>query len=400
MVRNMMKEKHQGHRVITIVVVNMVPYHYRRMAFVHQSLSALNLQLHVIELTQNSLDHPLKRIAEKIPFRLISLLDDWNPYHQSKTIAEEVQRYLNDISPVCVIVHGYAHGAMREAVIWARRNGRSSILMSESQWCDRPRNLIKEWMKGWWIRHHFDAAFVGGERSTAYLNGLGFPRDRIWRGYDVVDNQAFADGAERARAQDSQLRAKLGMPDYYFLYVGRLSPEKNLIRLLDAYSKYSGQIGDKAWGLVIVGSGPQETELKVKAEALGLKQIVWPGFQQIDTLPLYYGLSSCLILPSISETWGLVINEALACGLPVLVSDRCGAAGDIVFPGVNGFVFDPYDFERLASLMKYTTSGQVDLKAMGESSKRIIANYTPETWARALTDCIKQTATRKGISFR
>jgi glycosyltransferase involved in cell wall biosynthesis len=284
---------------------------------------------------------------------------------------------------------------MRAAVHWARRNNRATILMSESNWYDRPRNWLKEFMKRYWVSRHYDAAFVGGEHSAAYLERLGLQRSKIWRGYDVTDNETFSREAARARSQKRILLLKLGLPEQYFLYVGRFSPEKNLQRLLTAYSQYAHGVGNKAWGLVMVGSGPLESGLKTMASSLGLSNVLWPGFQQTGLLPSYYALASCLILPSLTEAWGLVINEAMACGLPILASERCGAGVDLIFPGLNGYLFNPYNVQEMSSLMEWMTSGQADAQAMGEISQMIITRYTPENWAKALADCVALTLMRR-----
>ena len=120
---------------------------------------------------------------------------------------------------------------------------------------------------------------------------MDFPRERIWTGYDVVDNQAFADGAAAARSQADSLRRRLGLPERYFLFVGRFAPEKNLPRLLEAYARYRTAAGHQAWGLVLVGGGPLETELRVRAQEL--RDVVFAGFQQGDAVSAYYGL--CLL---------------------------------------------------------------------------------------------------------
>jgi glycosyltransferase involved in cell wall biosynthesis len=119
--------------------------------------------------------------------------------------------------------------------------------------------------------------------------------------------------------------------------------------------------------------------------------VVFAGFQQVDAVPAYYGLASCLVLPSISETWGLVVNEAMAAGLPVLVSQRCGCVPELVQPGVNGYVCDPLDTEGLARLLGVMSSDTVDAGKMGEASRQIVAQYTPETWAQTLANCIERT---------
>jgi glycosyltransferase involved in cell wall biosynthesis len=111
---------------------------------------------------------------------------------------------------------------------------------------------------------------------------------------------------------------------------------------------------------------------------------MFAGFKQIDELPLYYGLARCLIIPSLGDTWSLVINEAMACGLPVLVSRACGCSPDLVQEGVNGFTFDPYDVNGLAQLIGRISSETCDILEMGEASRRIIASWPLALFAENL----------------
>jgi 1,2-diacylglycerol 3-alpha-glucosyltransferase len=307
----------------------------------------------------------------------------------SKALAERVTRWLDDSDPQAVVIAGYYYPAMRAAARWAQRHGRASIFMGDSQWVDQRRIALREWAKGWWVRQHYDAAFVAGERTAAYLMRMGFPGERIWTGYDVVDNQAFAVGAAAACMEADSLRNVLGLPERYFLFVGRFAAEKNLPRLLEAYARYRQAAGRGAWSLVLVGSGPQELVLRAQAEEL--RDVVFVGFQQGDAVPAYYGLASCLVLPSVSETWGLVVNEAMAAGLPVLVSQRCGCVPELVRPGVNGYVCDPLDTDGMARFLGVMSSETADARRMSEASRQIVALYTPVTWAQNLADCIDRT---------
>ena len=303
-------------------------------------------------------------------------------------LAERVTGWLDDSDPQVVVISGYYYRAMRAAAQWARQRKRVSIYMGDSQWVDRRRNVFKEWAKGWWVRRHYDAAFVAGERAATYLTQMGFLRERIWTGYDVVDNRAFAAGAEAARSDSDALRIRLGLPERYFLFVGRFAREKNLPCLLEAYAKYRAVPGRRAWGLVLVGGGPLESSLRDLA--LGLPDVVFAGAQYTNAISDYFGLASCLVLPSISETWGLVVNEAMAAGLPVLVSHRAGCVPELVRPGLNGYVCNPLDIDDMARLMTVMSSQTVDVNIMGEASRQIVALYTPETWAQTLADCIEQ----------
>ena len=308
----------------------------------------------------------------------------------SQAQAERVSEWLKSEDPAVVVITGYFLAGMRAAARWTRQHKRLSIYIGDSQWGDRRRNPVKEWIKGWWARRHYDAAFAAGERAAAYLQMMGFPREKIWTGYDVVDNQTFATGAALARQDGTALRMRLHLPEKFFLFVGRFAPEKNLPRLVEAYASYRHAAGTDAWGLVLVGGGPQEALLRQQVH--GIPDVVFAGAHQSDELGLYYGLASCLILPSVSETWGLVVNEAMAAGLPVIVSHRCGCVAELVRPGFNGYVIDPLDVDGMARTMAVMSSTLVDCASMGDASRQIVALYTPETWANSLADCIERTA--------
>lgn len=307
-------------------------------------------------------------------------------------LVARVRAWLDDSDPQVVVITGYYYPAMRAAAQWARRHGRISIYIGDSQLVDRPRIAFREWLKGWWVRRHFDAAFVAGERAATYLAGMGFPRERIWTGYDVVDNDTLAAGVAAVRADASAFRARFGLPERYFLFVGRFSREKNLPRLLEAYAGYRQAAGRQAWGLVMVGRGPLDELLQHRAQ--GIDGVVFAGFQQSEQLPAYYGLASCLVLPSVSETWGLVVNEAMAAGLPVLVSHRCGCVPELVRSGWNGYLCDPLDIAGMTRAMAVISSPAADIDAMGAASRLIVVLYTPETWAQGLGDCIERTLAR------
>jgi glycosyltransferase involved in cell wall biosynthesis len=173
------------------------------------------------------------------------------------------------------------------------------------------------------------------------------------------------------------------------LTVARFIEKKNLFRVVEAYRQYRKRHADP-WDLAICGSGPQARGLK--AAAADVPGIHFPGFIQIDEQPFYYGLASAFILASSHfEQWGLVVNEAMAAGLPVLVSRACGCAPDLVREGVNGFTFDPYDVDGLAGLMIRMSSGELNLKAMGEASQVIIAGWTPEVFGENLLKAVDAT---------
>jgi len=365
---------------ICIIYLRRTPYVDARVSALRRTLNP-SLNLSSVILYRDSDESPW--------WNNLSEMQEWKIIQNNEY--DNLLSYLEETKPFLLVLVGYSHTAMRAAAGWARKNGVHSILISDSNYVDRPRRWFKEKLKGYWIKKHFDAAFAGGAKSAEYLERLGVPSNRIWRGCDVVDNDFFYRSSEQIWKNREYYKVKLGLSGNYFLYVGRLSPEKNLRRLLEAYKLYCIEACQKPWNLVMVGSGPQEHELTSLATKLGLNSVKWCGFKQIDELSPYYALASCLILASTSETWGLSVNEAMACKLPVLVSERCGCVPDLVFPGINGYIFDPNRVDEMAFYMKRISSEDIDLESMREASVKIVSNYNPETWAKTLTDCIHVT---------
>ena len=148
------------------------------------------------------------------------------------------------------------------------------------------------------------------------------------------------------------------------------------------------------WHLVLLGDGPLRPEIEALVAKLDLQNCVHlPGFRQYDQLPAYYGLAGAFVHASTTEQWGLVVNEAMASGLPVIVSNRCGCAADLVQEGVNGFTFDPHDAEQLAKLMLTISDPRFPTSDFGAASRRIIADWGPERFARGLqaaAECARQ----------
>ncbi len=295
--------------------------------------------------------------------------------------------FLEREGPEVAILNGYDRPYMRFMARWVKQHEGKTILPAVSWAGDHHRWAVREWIKGWIARRLYDAVCAGGERAQAYFLGLGFSPQQIWKMFDVVDNDHFFSGAQQARAKGPALRKELGLPEPYFLFVGALEPWKNVSFLLDGYRSYRRSGG--RWGLVMVGAGSLSESLKAKAEQDQIPDLVLAGMKGHQETPAYYGLASCLIIPSLSETWGLVVNEAEAAGLPILASNKCGCVPELVHRGINGYVFEPTDREELVRLMLLVSGGTLDLSAMGQSSRQIVQYYTPERWADAVADCVR-----------
>jgi glycosyltransferase involved in cell wall biosynthesis len=299
-------------------------------------------------------------------------------------INRQVNATLNRVAPEAVAIPGWSSPAAIAALDWCCQTRTPAILMTESTAHDERRSWWKEWMKSRVVRL-FSTAVVGGSPHVDYVAALGLSRDRVSIGYDVVDNDYFSSQSDRARATASTLRQQHSLPANYFLASNRFIEKKNLHRLLEAYAAYVAQASASAWCLVMLGDGALKGPLMAQTGRLGLTdKVFFPGFKQYQELPIYYGLAGAYIQASTTEQWGLVVNEAMASGLPVLVSERCGCAPDLVQNGVNGYAFDPYDIKELTERMLHIAGGNCDLVSMGRASREIIARWSPETFAAGM----------------
>jgi len=293
---------------------------------------------------------------------------------------------LNSLNPDVLIIGGYSYAANWAGFFWAKKNNRKIILWSASNEEDRDRFFLKEKLKNFLVKR-CDAANVYGERSKDYLAKLGMNPDRIFIKGNSTDNDFFYNKTVKLKTEREILCKQFGIPSHNFLYIGRFSKEKNILDLLEAYRRLKAKNYD--WGLILVGSGSLGGDIEAYIKRQGIKDVFIPGFKQKEAIPQYLAVSDVFVLPSVSETWGLVVNEAMASGLPVLISERCGCYPDLIKEGVNGFSFDPLNTEELYELMINAAEGKYDLKAMGEASVDIIKDYTHE---RAAKTCLLYTS--------
>jgi 1,2-diacylglycerol 3-alpha-glucosyltransferase len=321
---------------------------------------------------------------------------------------------LDQVKPDIVAVNGWNNFGSLTAANCCVDRGVPLVVMSESARVDEPRTWWKEIIKRR-IVEIYCAALVGGQRHAEYLVELGMPSERIFTGYDVVDNHYFRQKAEEVRGQrssvsakataDRDVRQRYGLPQNYFLASARFVEKKNLPRLIRAYAEYrrgssafakataDREVRDRKsdishqhspWDLVLLGDGPLKADLCHMISDLRLNDHVHlPGFKPYDELPVYYALGNAFVHASTTEQWGLVVNEAIASGLPVIVSNRCGCATELI--NRNGFTFDPTNEDELtARLLEMASLSDQERKHLGNNSYRIAANFAPERFGEGL----------------
>jgi glycosyltransferase involved in cell wall biosynthesis len=296
-----------------------------------------------------------------------------------------------------------------------RLAGSRVVMMNETHAGTARARGLKAWLKKR-IVSSFHAALVGGAPHTRYFVSLGLPESKIFTGYDAVDNDYFARRAEEVRGRGSEVRSQYELPQHYFLSLGRFVPKKNLATLIRAYRKVLDSNQVCRTHLVMVGSGEEEPQLrslcrefrlpaydktsagvgnresKVEQELPGVH---FYGFRQIDENPVFYALADVFVFPSLWEEWGLVVNEAMASGLPVVASETAGCAQDLLAAGTsgglaqigagvrqNGFVFDPKSAESLAQALLTLALAPALREVMGKASQGIVRSFSCDVFAR------------------
>jgi 1,2-diacylglycerol 3-alpha-glucosyltransferase len=369
---------------IAIIWARFGPYHLARLRGAAEVAASRGASIVGIEIAQSDAIYEWEVINDDGAFKRLTLFSGRNYESLSGgEIGRAVVSALDAIAPDAVAINGWSVKEARAAIAWCARKAVRSIIMSESKEDDIPRTNWKEFLKRRIVRR-YDSALVGGLPHAEYLRQLGFSGD-IFIGYDVVDNHYFALETAKVRAQADRLRAAARLPERYFLACTRFIPRKNITGLLRAYTLYRHEIKQEAWGLVVAGSGEDQIHYHSLERELGLEGVVWPGFVQYNRLPYYYGLATAFIHPAISEPWGLVVNEAIASGLPILVSRNVGARYELLQEGENGFSFDPENIGELAGrMLNISQMTPETLAAMGQASSRIAQDWTPNRFGRML----------------
>jgi peptidoglycan/LPS O-acetylase OafA/YrhL len=420
-----------GHHpgVLGVLWAQYGPYHLARVTALKKR--AGRGKVHALELASRTSDYEWSRSAAAVdlitlcPGAVAERLSFWEVFRRSRRTFAELK------IEVCLLP-SYAPKQSLAALLAAKSLGIRTVMMNESHAGTARAQGIAAWVKRGLVGL-FDAALVGGKPQQRYFASLGLPPEKIFIGYDAVDNDYFGRRAEEVRKQSPEIRRRYDLPEHYFLSLGRFVSKKNLATLIRAYRKFLDSGRGCEHHLVMVGSGEEEKGLKALCQELRLPVydksrtkagggfhsetphtkdsgappgVHFYGFRQIEENPVFYALADAFVLPSLWEEWGLVVNEAMASGLPVIVSEAAGCAEDLLQPGwpalpdrviaelprqwarmgrrirQNGFVFNPKSYESLAEALLVLASAPALREIMGRASRRIVENFSCAAFAR------------------
>jgi len=288
--------------------------------------------------------------------------------------------------PHVIVAGGYNYLATWQAQRWARHKAVPFLLWSESNLDDSRRRF--PWVEA--AKRRFilgcQGYVVPGASAAAYLGTFGVHRENIHLAPNAVDVTRFSQAADAAR-RDPGLRTRLSLPERYLLFVGRFVEAKGVFDLLAAYAKLPPEVRSVV-GLVMAGGGEAKDELVRKGRDIKPGSIAFPGFLDRDKLAPLYALAEGLVLPTHSDTWGLVVNEAMACALPAIVSRVAGCVSDMMQDGRNGFVVEPRSPEALTAAMQKLLADSGPREQMRDACRETSARFTPELWAKGMAEAL------------
>ena len=347
---------------VAVLFAQFAPYHVDRIAAAAKRLAG-RAEVVGMEVADSSEAYAWERAGGVAGARKVTLFPGRR--YEDISGAAKLRGAMRAMSGVDTVFVGipYSEGWIMALTAALRLRGCRVILMTESKADDFPRSAWREGLKRA-VFAPYHGALAGGARQAAYMRQLGFRQRPVLEGYDTISN-------ERVRALVA------GEPEPLwtqrpFLYVGRFVAKKNLAVLLEAYASYRKQARADARRLVMAGDGPLAGDLRSQADRLEIAQfIAWPGFLDAAGVAaaMHDALALCLV--STTEQWGLVVNEAAALSLPVIVSPNVGACDRLVIDGKTGRIAPASDPAAIAAVMHYIAESESRWNAMRAASRTI-----------------------------
>lgn len=361
--------------------------HYKNKLFslMEQKSKQKGIDITVLQFNRNEASRKgvFAEEIDGLDYKYEVLFDENAEQTSNFQLLKKIINRINFYKPQVLNIGGFYSMAHILTIFYCKLHGIKVIISNDSTRLDNAPVFWKEILKKSVVKIA-DGFFCFGTLAINYMKSLGATENKILaRRCAVVDNQTIERVYQETLPNRENLKKELNLPKYNFIYVGRIIEIKNLENLLLAF-KNTQQKSEKSsdWGLILLGEGIQKQELQSLLNQQDIKKVTWISGQKWDVVPKYLALADVFVLPSKSEPWGLVVNEAMICNLPVIVSDKSGCSVDLVKE--NGFVFQTESVEDLSSKLLKFINNEADLPKMGEKSKKIINNYSIDECAETM----------------
>ncbi len=311
---------------------------------------------------------------------------DPGTHHFKGIINRDIIKQINNWQPDAILVYGWGFDSHIKVLRYFKKKipvffrGDSTVLDEKRD----IKSLLKSvFLK--WVYKHTDYAFYVGTNNKAYFKKYGLRESQLIFAPHAIDNSRFEANREY---EANQLRQGLHIKDneLLFMFAGKLEEKKSPVQLLTAFLN----LNKPGVHLLFVGNGPLEKQLKLSAKDNA--NVHFLDFQNQSRMPVVYQACDVFCLPSQGpfESWGLAINEAMACGKTILASDKVGAATDLVKPGVNGIIFKAGDLADLViNLNRLINYGKDGLAELGANSKELVKAWSLEAQVEIIESVIK-----------
>lgn len=328
-----------------------------------------------------------------------SILDSITPGAEPTSffsaINPSVGRLLSKGGFDAIWVHGWSlatHWLAFASAIW---NGVPILLRGETNLIAKPSGA-KAFIRERILRRLFCriARFLAiGNSNMQFYMSYGVPRDKIHLAPYTVDNRYFIEMSRGLEGRRSELRESEGISPNrpLILFSGKLVDHKAPMDLLLAWAQIQEQ---QSVSLAFVGDGPLREQMTQFVRERRLQNIHFLGFRNQSDISACYAMADLFVLPSRQEAWGLVVNEAMCFGLPIITSDHVGCAADLVREGENGYTFAAGSVEGLTNCIRKVLADELRRRSMGESSRAIIANWGIDNTAEGIVAALRSVATR------
>lgn len=285
---------------------------------------------------------------------------------------------LIEYKPDVIVVTGYESPAYWAALVWSKIFRKKFVLWSGSTLTSGTmRNFFVNSVRKIFIKNA-DAYLSYGTLAKEFLIFHGAQPEKIIVGCNAVDVEWLKRENQRLVSEKERIKKQKGFPRLNILFSGQLIPRKGLPVLLDAFHK----INNTDIGLIVLGEGHEKEKYQKYCSENKIKNVFFEGYQPPEKLPEYYAIADVFVLPSQREVWGLVVNEAMVCRLPVICSEYAGIARDLMQDGVNGYIFNPHSIDSLFEKLQKILFNETLRRNMGEKAFEKIVLCTSELYAQ------------------
>jgi glycosyltransferase involved in cell wall biosynthesis len=291
-----------------------------------------------------------------------------------------------------VVVSLYASASFLAGWAIARQRGARTAFWVEATfdaWIKRRR--WKEALKSA-VLPRADAVLTPGDDARAFAMRYGVPAERILFIPNVIDYGRYERASSISAVERDAIRRDLHVRGDVFMYVGRLWSGKGLEYLVEAFAGLQRETSGEV-SLLLVGDGPDEGRLRLQCEQLGAINVVFSGYQAADLLPRTFAAADVFVFPTLGDPFGMVVTEAMACGLPVIATTSSGEIADRVREGENGFIVPPANADALKDRMARLAADAALRERMAAAARRSVAGQSPEVWAQHFEDAVRHILT-------